>query len=105
MSPISLTVPTRPSMRSRLARAWDGDVMWSFRHSPVAIGAFVVLFICLAGAFFAPVFAPHNPFDLKTLNLSDALSPPQWIEGSRPGFPLGTDDQGRDLLSAIMYGA
>jgi peptide/nickel transport system permease protein len=95
----------RPTLRSRIAGAWDGDVMWSFRHSPVAVGAFVVLFICLAAAFFAPVFAPHNPFDLKTLNLSDALSPPRWMAGGNAGFLLGTDDQGRDLLSAIMYGA
>jgi peptide/nickel transport system permease protein len=94
-----------PSLHSRLAGAWNGDVMWSFRHSPVAVGAFVVLFICLVAAFFAPVFAPHNPFDLRTLNLSDALSPPRWMAGGNAGYLLGTDDQGRDLLSAIMYGA
>ena len=79
--------------------------MWSFRHSPVAIGAFAVLFVCLAAAFLAPLLAPYNPFDLKTLNLSDALSPPRWLAGGNAGFLLGTDDQGRDLLSAIMYGA
>jgi peptide/nickel transport system permease protein len=94
-----------PSMRSRLAGAWNGDVMWSFRHSPVAVGAFVVLFICLVAAFCAPVFAPHSPFDLRTLNLSDALSPPRWMAGGNAAYLLGTDDQGRDLLSAIMYGA
>jgi peptide/nickel transport system permease protein len=103
------TVPTpviaRPTLRARLAGAWDSDVMWSFRHSPVAVGAFVVLFVCLAAAFFAPVLAPYNPFDLKTLNLSDALSPPRWLAGGNAAFMLGTDDQGRDLLSAIMYGA
>jgi peptide/nickel transport system permease protein len=95
----------RPALRARVASAWGSDVMWSFRHSPVAIGAFVVLFLCLAAAFAAPLFAPHNPFDLKTLNLSDALSPPRWMEGGHAAFLLGTDDQGRDLLSAIMYGA
>jgi peptide/nickel transport system permease protein len=79
--------------------------MWSFRHSPVAVGAFAVLFVCLAAAFFAPLVAPYNPFDLKTLNLGDALSPPRWLAGGNAGFLLGTDDQGRDLLSAIMYGA
>ena len=94
-----------PTLRSRLAGVWNGDVMWSFRNSPVAVGAFVILFICLVAAFFAPVFAPHNPFDLSTLNLSDALSPPRWMADGRAGFLLGTDDQGRDLLSAIMYGA
>jgi peptide/nickel transport system permease protein len=95
----------RPGLRDRLAGAWDSDVMWSFRHSPVAIGAFTILFVCLAAAFFAPLVAPYNPFDLKTLNLSDALAPPRWLAGGNAAFLLGTDDQGRDLLSAIMYGA
>jgi peptide/nickel transport system permease protein len=54
---------------------------------------------------FAPWVAPHNPFDLATLNLLDALSPPHGMEGARPGYLLGTDDQGRDVLSAIMFGA
>jgi peptide/nickel transport system permease protein len=105
MSTIPAPAIARPTLRARIASAWDSDVMWSFRHSPVAVGAFVVLFVCLAAAFFAPVLAPYNPFDLKTLNLSDALSPPRWLTGGNPGFLLGTDDQGRDLLSAIMYGA
>jgi peptide/nickel transport system permease protein len=56
-------------------------------------------------ALFAPWVAPHNPFDLKTLNLSDSSLPPAWVEGGRPMFLLGTDGQGRDVLSAIMYGA
>jgi peptide/nickel transport system permease protein len=80
-------------------------VLWNFRHSPVAIGAFAVLLVCLAAAFLAPFLAPHDPFDLKTLNLSDALSPPRWLGGGNAAYPIGTDDQGRDLLSAIMFGA
>jgi len=79
--------------------------MWSFRHSPVAVGSFAILVICLAAAFLAPLIAPYDPFDLKTLNLGDALSPPRWLAGGHTTFLLGTDDQGRDLLSAIMYGA
>jgi peptide/nickel transport system permease protein len=94
-----------PSLRSRFTVAWDGDLLWSFRHSPVAYGSFCVLLICLVAAFAAPVFAPHDPFDLRTLNLSDALAPPGWMAGGKPQFVLGTDDQGRDLLSAIMFGA
>jgi len=54
---------------------------------------------------FAPWVAPHNPFDLRTLNLSDGLSPPSWLAGGKPQYWLGTDDQGRDILSTIMYGA
>ena len=89
----------------RLASAWDSDVAYSFRNSPVTIVAAIVLAVCLIGAGFAPWLAPHNPFDLKTLNLLDALTPPSWLEGGRGTFFLGTDDQGRDLLSAIMFGS
>jgi len=54
---------------------------------------------------FAPWVAPHNPFDLRTLNLSDAFTPPAWEAGGRSTYLLGTDNQGRDLLSTIMFGA
>ncbi len=91
--------------RARLAAAWDGDVAWSLRHSPVAIASALVLAACLAGALLAPWIAPHNPFDLRTLDLQDALLPPFWQEGGQLRFALGTDDQGRDVLSAIMFGA
>jgi peptide/nickel transport system permease protein len=65
----------------------------------------VIAFICVFCAVFAPWVAPHNPFDLATLELSNARLPPAWSpEGSR-NFLLGTDDQGRDILSALMYGA
>ncbi len=91
--------------RQALAGFLDSDVAHSFRHSPVAVVAAIVLAICLAGALFAPWIAPHNPFDLKTLNLSDAFSPPGWLAQSKAGYWLGTDNQGRDLLSTIMFGA
>ncbi len=100
-----MAIGTPQSHGDRLHRIWDSDLAWSFRHSPVAVAAAVVLLVCLGAAFFAPWLAPHNPFDLRTLNLLDALSPPAWQEGSKPEFLLGTDDQGRDMLSAIMFGA
>jgi peptide/nickel transport system permease protein len=84
---------------------WDSDIAYSFRRSPVAVVSAIVLGICLAAALFAPLVAPHNPFDLRTLNLLDALTPPAWEEGGKVEYALGTDDQGRDVLSAIMYGA
>ena len=58
-----------------------------------------------SAALLAPWLAPHNPFDLATLSLLRRLKPPAWAEDGDPRFPLGTDDQGRDVLSAIMYGA
>jgi peptide/nickel transport system permease protein len=65
----------------------------------------IVALICILGALFAPWIAPHNPFDLASLNLLDAFKPPSWIEEGEAQYLLGTDDQGRDMLSAIMYGA
>ncbi len=88
-----------------LRRALDSDVGYSFRTSPTAIVAAVIAFICVFCAVFANWVAPHNPFDLATLDLMNARIPPMWQEGGNPSFVLGTDDQGRDILSALMYGA
>ena len=88
-----------------LRRAWKHDLAWSFRHSPVAILAALLTLVCVGGAVFAPWLAPHNPFDSGSLNLSDGFTPPAWTQGGKAAYPFGTDDQGRDLLSAIMYGA
>ena len=102
---IAVRGPRRARLRARVVSIWDSDVAWSFRRSPVAVGSAIVLGLCLAAALFAPWVAPHNPFDLRTLNLLDALTPPAWEEGGKSEYPLGTDDQGRDVLSAIMFGA
>ena len=71
----------------------------------MAILAAVIAFVCLFCSVFAPWVAPHNPFDLATLNLSDSRLPPAWVDGGSAKYLLGTDDQGRDILSALMYGA
>jgi peptide/nickel transport system permease protein len=105
MNDVAAGVVAPPSLTSRLRAAWDGDVAWSFRRSPVAIGSLAVFALCVGAALFAPWIAPHNPFDLRTLSLSNALLPPGWTDAGRAAFPLGTDDQGRDMLSAIMFGA
>ena len=89
----------------RLARFLDGDVWFSFRSSRVAQAAALIAFLCLFCALFANVVAPHNPFDLATLDLADSRLPPAWMEGGTRKYLLGTDDQGRDILSALMYGA
>jgi peptide/nickel transport system permease protein len=95
---------TTAAMPGRLGRWWGSDLAYGFRHSPVAVVSALVLFVCLAAALFAPWVAPHNPFDLATLNLSDALTPPRGLSGAKPEYLLGTDDQGRDVLSAILFG-
>jgi len=88
-----------------LARFFAGDIWHSFRTSPMAIGAAVVALACIFCALFAGVIAPHNPFDLATLELSDSMLPPAWMQGGQSKYLLGTDEQGRDVLSALMYGA
>ncbi len=95
----------QPAAPGRLARFLDGDVWYSFKRSPTAMGAAAVAFVCVFCALFANWIAPHNPFDLTTLDLSDARLPPAWMDEGNAKFLLGTDDQGRDILSALMYGA
>ena len=88
-----------------ITRWLDSDVGYSLRNSPVAMTAAVVAFICLFCALFAGWVAPQDPFDLATLELADARQPPSWLEGGSPKYWLGTDDQGRDILSAVIHGA
>jgi peptide/nickel transport system permease protein len=83
----------------------DGDVGYSFRTSPVAIAAAFIAAACVFCAVFAGWVAPHNPFDLVTLELGDAHLPPSWLPQGKSKYLLGTDEQGRDILSALMYGA
>jgi len=80
-------------------RLWDHDLAWSFRRSPVTMLAAALTLICVAAALAAPWLSPQDPFDMAALNLGDAFSPPSW------SYPLGTDNQGRDILSTIMHGA
>ncbi len=92
-------------MTSVFSRMWHSDVGYSFRTSPVAMAAALVALICIFCSVFAGFVAPHNPFDLMTLELSDARLPPAWSAEGSSKYLLGTDDQGRDILSALMYGA
>lgn len=80
------------------------DVFWLFRHSPAAILAALTAIVIIGGALLSPWIAPTNPYDLASFSLMDGLLPPVW-EGGDPRFPLGTDDQGRDMVSSILYGA
>ncbi len=89
---------------SLISRWWDSNLSYSFRHSPTAVIAAIIAFICIFCALFAGWVAPHNPFDLATLVLSDARLPPAWHPDGSTQYLLGTDDQGRDILSALMYG-
>ena len=92
-------------MKKTLARWLDSDVGYSFRTSPVAIAAALIALVCVICALFAGWVSPHNPFDLAVLELNDARLPPAWTAEGSSKYLLGTDDQGRDILSAVIYGA
>jgi peptide/nickel transport system permease protein len=87
------------------ARFFDSDLLYSFRRSPVAIASALVALVLFIGSVGAPWLAPHNPMDLASLDLLDSFKPPLPLPDSDWSHALGTDNQGRDVLSAIMYGA
>jgi peptide/nickel transport system permease protein len=106
-----LTAPATPASSARGAlrparwrRVVDSDLLWSFRRSPVTVIAAIVAFVIIGAALLAPLIAPHDPFDLASLSLMDATDPPAWLADGTWTYPLGTDDQGRDVLSTILYG-
>lgn len=82
----------------------DSDAWYKLKGSPLTIGAAVVAVVMVAGALLAPLIAPHDPFDPRSINLMNSLIPPAWHEDGQWQFLVGTDDQGRDLFSAILYG-
>jgi len=88
-----------------LQRFFDSDIWYSFKKSKVTIVAACVTVIMILSAFAAPWIAPHNTFDPATLDLMDASMPPAWYEDGTSKFLLGTDDQGRDIFSTILYGS
>ena len=96
--------PSARPRRSRLATMRDSDLWQSFVASRLVVVAAILTTLLVGAAFLAPLLAPHNPYDLKSLELIDADRPPAWEEGGEARFLLGTDDQGRDILSTIMYG-
>lgn len=87
-----------------IARVLDSDIFASFRTQKVVMVAAFIVALMFVGATFAPLLAPTNPFDPATVFLADASIPPRWQAGGDPRFIFGTDDQGRDLYSAILYG-
>ena len=91
--------------QSRLAAIIESDLFYKFRTSWITVGAFVVTLVIVLAAVLAPWIAPHDPFDVSTLSLWDSELPPVWAEGGDPRFLLGTDNQGRDVFSAILYGS
>lgn len=99
------TNPQKTRPMSKLSRAWDSDIAYAFRRSPVAIVSLAVAMTLVLAAVFAPLIAPYNPFDPATLNLMNGFTPPSEPNAfTGETFWLGTDDQGRDVFSTILYG-
>jgi|tagenome__1003787_1003787.scaffolds.fasta_scaffold20920202_3 peptide/nickel transport system permease protein len=90
---------------SRLKAIVDSDLVYSFLHSKVTIAAAIVTLVIVLAAIFAPYIAPKNPYDLTQISILDSNNPPIWMQGGEAPYVLGTDDQGRDVFSTILYGS
>ncbi|MBO6898473.1 MAG: ABC transporter permease [Shimia sp.] len=96
---------TSTAPQSRLAKALDSDFFYSFRRSPVAVVSFIVVMLLVLSAVFAPLIAPYDPFDPGSLDLMNGFTAPMAPNDfTGDVFWLGTDDQGRDVFSTILYG-
>jgi peptide/nickel transport system permease protein len=97
-------VPLPEAAPSRLARWRDSDLLASFLRSKTAMAALVATVLMVGLAFAAPLIAPQNPYDPAQLDLINSNLPPIWQADGQAPYYLGTDDQGRDVLSAVLYG-
>ncbi|MGO1246162.1 MAG: ABC transporter permease [Oceanisphaera sp.] len=89
----------------RWARFKQSDFLYYFGRDKVAMFSFSVFVVLLAAALLSPIIAPHDPYDLATIDILDSELPPSWLEMGDERFLLGTDIQGRDILSTILYGS
>ena len=101
MSTETLSPKIEPSRWSKL---WNSNMAYSFRRNPVAVISMVIFLTIAIAAFFAPLIAPYDPYDPAQIDIMNSEFPPMWIDGALPEYMLGTDDQGRDLWSTILYG-
>jgi peptide/nickel transport system permease protein len=86
-------------------RALDSDIWYSFTRSPTVMVAAIVTILYISASMLAPWTAPHQVFDVKTIDLMDAFTPPAWMPEGKATYVLGTDDQGRDVFSTILFGS
>ena len=91
--------------KSWLQRAAESEFFHNYKRSPSAIIGTVIVVLVLFIALCGPLFAPQNPYDVGSLSLTDSYKPPMWQEGGEPHFIFGTDSQGRDIFSSLIYGS
>lgn len=92
-------------MFSKINELRNSKIYKHFVSQPLAVGALIVITLLFLGAIFAPLIAPQNPYAMDKLSMGDSLLPPIWMEGGKAPFILGTDVQGRDIFSTILYGS
>lgn len=102
MSDPATSPAPRPARAGLLRRIGESDLWYNFHRSPLALLASVVGIAIIGAALLAPLLAPHDPF--RAAELMDGRLPPMWVEGGSPVYLIGTDDQGRDILSLTLYG-
>ena len=90
---------------SRWARIRQSDLVYYFLKDKVAMVCMAVFLGYVALALLSPWIAPHNPYDQASYDIMDAELPPSWLDGGDERFLLGTDNQGRDILSTMLYGS
>ena len=88
-----------------ISRFFDSDLFYSFSHSPISIIAGIITVIFFLASLFAPWITPQNPFDMASIDVLDSFIPPIWELDGDERFLLGTDDQGRGILSTIIHGS
>ncbi len=97
-------LPAQAARPSAWARFVDSDLLHAFLRSKITVVAAAITLLYFLLALFAPLLSPQNPFDPGSINLIDSLTPPRWLPNGDPKFLLGTDNQGRDVFSAVLYG-
>ncbi len=91
-------------MKTKWQRFKESYFLYSFTRDKVAVTSLLLLLIFLFLAFAAPVISPMNPYDSANIDIMNSEIPPMWMEDGTVDFPFGTDNQGRDMLSTMLYG-
>lgn len=92
-------------MGKKMGAFFRSEFFHNFVRSPGAVAGLLIVIFFLIVVLIGPACTPQNPYDIASLDLMDAYKPPLWMEGGDSAFVLGTDEQGRDILSAIVYGS
>ncbi len=91
-------------MKKRLSLLMNSDLVYDYRQNKTVMSASFVLLLIIFVSLFASFLSPHNPYDLTSISLMDSMRPPVWMDGGLSKFLLGSDMQGRGVLSTILYG-